>query len=415
MSVFICLFPLNSIGLLCLSLILIFIAYYFLFVNKNKTIITNNKTKNSNQIKIKHINPIFRNNLIITTEYHCPSLLFKHIYCYEIYKLNSIKNAVYLAFTVTSKDQIKIIKINILDKSMHELISLKYEDFPKKIKYFNDKLGNNEYLFICFSKKMIIYLIKAENKFKKILEYEQKGKVGGRIILTKILPIFDFEIMFNKFDNNIYLIVTFIYSGSCTSEVRDIKILNFKNNKLILMNEIKSSIRFEPFISGLFLIWEDNISQKPYLITNIYNNLKIIDMFNIKSCFISQDNQIDGFNRNLGENGCIIQTKDNDYLYLTDNEGSLTIVNLREKEKIKQIDIKGDHIYFIDNWNEKYIIIGSLKYIYVFNTDINKIMSKYFTGFNTGRIHHMMKFFYEEKNFYSICVGGSDNIIRLFF
>ena len=410
MNSFISLFPLENI----IFFFLIFITYYFWFViNKSISKVLENKSTNFNSAKAKNLNPIFRNNLIITKEYYCPSLINKNLSCYEIYKLNKIKNTIYIAFTITSKVQIKIIKINLLNKAITELISLKYDNFVKKIKYFYDKLQNKEYLFICLNKKIMIYLFKAENKLKKILEYEQKGKAGGRVISTIILSIYDFEIFFNKFNNNIYLIVTFIYSGSCTSFVRDIKILKFNNNKLFLINEIKSSIRDEIFISSLFLIWEDNIFKKTFLITNIYNNLRIIDIFNIKSSFI--ENKIDGFNQHLGEKGCIIHSKEHDYLYLGDNEGHLRIINLRKKQIIKQINIPENFIFFIDNWNDKYIIIGDAAYIYVFNTDINKIISKYLSIFNKGRIHHIKKFFYEEYNFGSLCVSESDNIIRLFY
>jgi hypothetical protein len=303
----------------------------------------------------------------------------------------------------------------LLNKAITELISLKYDNFVKKIKYFYDKLQNKEYLFISLNKKILIYLFKAENKLKKILEYEQKGKAGGRVISTIILPIYDFEIFFNKFDNNIYLIVTFLYSGSCTSSVRDIKILNFNNNKIFLINEIKSSIRYEPFISSLFLIWEDNISKKIFLITNIYNNLTIVDIFNFKNSFIDPNNQINGITKDLGKNGCIIQNNENDYLFLGDYEGHLRVINLRTKQIIKQINTEIKSIVFIDNWNDKYIIIGDISCIYVFDTDINRIISKYLFDSNKKGIYHIIKFFYEEYNFYSLCIGCFDKIIRLFY
>ena len=50
-------------------------------------------------------------------------------------------------------------------------------------------------------------------------------------------------------------------------------------------------------------------------------------------------------------------------------------------------------IVFIDNWNDKYLIIGDISSIYVFNTDINRIISKNLSIFNKGRIHHNKKFF----------------------
>ena len=73
--------------------------------------------------------------------------------------------------------------------------------------------------------RVLPFLIQVENKLKKILEYEQKGKAGGRVISTTIIPIYDFEIFFNKFDNSFYLTVIFKYFESYISSVRDIKIL----------------------------------------------------------------------------------------------------------------------------------------------------------------------------------------------
>ena len=414
---FICLFPLDNIKLFFISLLFIFIFYYFWFLkNNNKSKILGNKAKILNVKKSAILNPIFKNNLIITKEYYCPPIFIRNLYCYEIYKLNSINDTIYIAFTNTSKVEIKIIKINLLNKEITELFLLKFVTFIKKIKYFYDKLQNKEYLFICCDKKIIIYLIKAEKKFKKVLEHEQKGRVGGRVISTQILTIYDFELFFNKFDNNIYLIVTYLYSGSCTSDVRDIKIFKFNYNELYLINEIKSSISTYILLNcTLFLFWEDNISEKIFLITNIYDNLKIIDIFNIKSSFIYKDNEIDGFNQHLGGNGCIIQNKEKEHLYIVDNYGYLRIINLRNKQIIKQIKILGEClVVFIDNWNNKYIIIGTALYIYVFNIDINKIISKY-VSISAGRIHHIKKFFYKEYNFYSLCVSGNDKIIRLLF
>ena len=364
--------------------------------------------------KANNLNPIFKNNLIITKDYHSPSFLNRNSYYYEIYKLNIVKNAIYIAFASASKDQIKIIKMNLSDKKITELISLKYDNFPQKIKYFYDKIKNKEYLFISFYEKIIIYLIQTEKEFKTILEYEQKGEAGGRLKPIHILPIHDFEIFLNKFDNNIYLIVTFVYYVGCGKDVRDIKLFKFNNNKLDLINEIKSNINNKLFITTLFLIWEDNISKKIFLVTNIDRNLKIIDIFNFKESYIDRNSQIDGINQDLGDKGFIIQNKENDYLYLGNNEGQLRIINLRTKQIIKQLNIEV-FINFIDNWNDKYIIIGNFSDIYVFDIEINKIISKYSFNFNKNKAQKIKKFLSEEYNFYSLCIGESDKIIRLFF
>ena len=129
-------------------------------------------------------------------------------------------------------------------------------------------------------------------------------------MIIKKLSIHDFEIFFNTFDNCNYLIIIFINSGTCcTSDVRKIKILKFHENKLFPINEFSSNIIYEPLNCRLFLFLEDSIFKKIFLITNIYDKLKIIDIFNFKKSFIYQYAQIDGFEQYLGDNGCIIQKK----------------------------------------------------------------------------------------------------------
>ena len=52
--------------------------------------------------RTKKLNPTFKNNLIITKEYYNPSLFKKIIYCYEIYKLNNIKDSIYIVFSIST-------------------------------------------------------------------------------------------------------------------------------------------------------------------------------------------------------------------------------------------------------------------------------------------------------------------------
>ena len=415
-------FFIENIKIFFLSLFFIIMFYYFAFgKNKYRSLRKEVKTKTkeiktkTKENKTKTPNPIFNNNIIITKEYNCPSFFNKVVYYYEIYKLNNNKDSIYIALSTNSNSEnyIKIIKMNISNKHITELTKFKVENFAKKIKYFNDTTQNKEYLFISFNKKIIIYLIKTEKKFTNILEYTQEGNMGGIAIYAGILPIHDFTIFFNKLDNTNYLIITFIYSSGCMSIKRKIKILKFDKNKLYPINEIKSTIRDKTF-NTLFLLWEDFINKKIFLITNIYDKLKIINIsFNFENSFIYTNNRIDGFEQFLGDYGCIIyNNKKDDSLYIGDNKGILSIINLRNKQIIKQIKIKElDCIIFIDNWDDKYIIIGNIPYIYVYNININKIISKYYLG----TICHIEKFFYKEFEFYSLCVGGRDKTIRLLY
>ena len=415
---YISLFFLENIKQFILSFIIITFVYYFLFVrNKDKSRSSKTITKKLGQNK-KILNPIFKNNIIITKESNCiPVLEEKKINYFEIYKLNKVKNILYIAFTVAFQKQIKIIKMNLIDKETAELQTIKCDNYAKKIKYFYDELEDKEYLLINCNNKIIIYLIQTESKFKKLLEYQQEGSAGGIVVSYQILPIYDFEIIINKFNNKIYLLVIFIYQSGCMSRSKSIKILELNKNQLISINNIKSDFIYD--ILPFFLIWEDNINKRLFLITNNYQNFKImckiIDIFNNESFYIQEDDKTVLFEQSQDEYGCIVQNKENDYLYLGDNEGSLKIINLRSKKIIKKISHKVNSIVFMENWNNKYIIIGDTTSIYVFDININQIISRYLSIFDTGIINNIKKIINEEYNFYLLCIAGDNNIIKLLY
>ena len=111
--------------------------------------------------------------------------------------------------------------------------------------------------------------------------------------------------------------------------------------------------------------------------------------------------------------GCIINIKDNkNYLYLINNKlGLLMIIDLNLKEKVKELKII-DNIESIFNWNNNYILFSSKKYIYTFDTIINRIINK--TSINSSQnIASINKFIFEENNFYSLIVDVSDEIISI--
>ena len=130
---YISLFFLENIKQFILSFIIITFVYYFLFVrNKDKSRSSKTITKKLGQNK-KILNPIFKNNIIITKESNCiPVLEEKKINYFEIYKLNKVKNILYIAFTVAFQKQIKIIKMNLIDKETAELQTIKCDNYAKK-------------------------------------------------------------------------------------------------------------------------------------------------------------------------------------------------------------------------------------------------------------------------------------------
>lgn len=391
-----------------------------------------NKSYEPIQINSKKpvINPIFKNNIILFKNYKYLEMMNKNMDCYELYQLKNIKDAFYIAFT-NINNFLEIHKYNISSNNHYNIVILKTENPAIKIKYFYDNIKSKEYLFILSKEAIIIYSIKNEKIFKEILKYSEMGKIGGRVSYTRILPIYNFDIIFNKLTNTNYLIISFVFSGSCTSDVKKIKILKFCENKLHPINEIVFAYNsfYNSFIlkDYLFLFWEDRYEKKTYLITNVYNKLKFLDIFCREYSFISMDKtkEIPGFEESFGNGGCIINNnKDNEYLYifgrnkLKDENGILSIIDLKEKQIIKKIEINYifDFYSCLINFNDKKIIIGDFFSFYIFDIDNNKIISRYSICSNfEKRILSIKTLYNMEYNKYFLTSCGRDNVIRLFY
>ena len=189
---------------------------------------------------------------------------------------------------------------------------------------------------------------------------------------------------------------------------KKINILKFEKERFIIVKKI-NTYDSEIFAKKLFLIWEDNITNLNYLLYNQYNELVLT---RIDGNEIGDKINLEGFS--FGDYlGCIISNKDNkSYLYLIDNKsGLLIIIDLNLKKKVKDLKIDDD-IGSIINWNNNYIIFSSKKYIYTFDTNIDRIINK--TSINLGKnIVSINKFIFEENNFYSLIVDISNEIISI--
>ena len=109
---------------------------------------------------------------------------------------------------------------------------------------------------------------------------------------------------------------------------------------------------------------------------------------------------------------CIINDENNkDYLYICDGTGILTIFDLNKKEIIKEIQIMKD-ITSILNWNNKCIIISTIKNIYTFDTNINKFISKYLIDTN-GEIISIKKVNRDKYHPLYLCFSTSEGIIGI--
>jgi len=376
-------------------------SFFNYFNNKNNP-------EKENIINIKPINlpnPNFRiKQTIIKSYQNCKKIYFK-LSCYEIYKLNNIKSSFFIAY----RNKENITQISKYDfKETTNITTIKID--PMQIKYFYDYINNKEYLFIQNIKEIHIFSILNENLYEKIYEYKEEGSLsrGFAGCYHGLLPIYDFLIFNDKYNKINYLIISFFYRADCTSMSKKINILKFEKEKFIIVKQIKT-YDSEIYDKKLFLIWEDNTTNLNYLIYNCFNEIILsrIDSNETEDKIILKDFSYGDYL------GCIINIKDNkNYLYLINNKlGLLMIIDLNLKEKVKELKII-DNIESIFNWNNNYILFSSKKYIYTFDTIINRIINK--TSINSSQnIASINKFIFEENNFYSLIVDVSDEIISI--
>ena len=126
--------------------------------------------------------------------------------------------------------------------------------------------------------------------------------------------------------------------------------------------------------------------------------------------------------------GCIINLSNNnynnDYLYLyfkeenvvfenDSSKGNFIIIDLLNRKIIKKIKLN-KHVQSILNWNNKNLILRSDKSFYIFDTRINKIISRYsnFPDEDEGVFFGIKIFFSIKNNFYLF--AAKRNIMFIF-
>ena len=376
----------------------------FSYFSNNKNIQEKENIKNTKSIILP--NPNFRiKQTIVKSNQNCKNICFKLLSCYEIYKLTNIKSSFFIAYR--NKENItQISKYDFKETTNITTINIA----PMQIKYFFDDINNKEYLFIQKINEIHVFSILNENSYEKIYVYKEEGSQsrGAAGCYFGLLPIYDFLLFNDKYNKINYLVISFFYRVDCSSMSKKINILKFEKERFIIVKKI-NTYDSEIFAKKLFLIWEDNITNLNYLLYNQYNELVLT---RIDGNEIGDKINLEGFS--FGDYlGCIISNKDNkSYLYLIDNKsGLLIIIDLNLKKKVKDLKIVDD-IGSIINWNNNYIIFSSKKYIYTFDTNIDRIINK--TSINLGEnIVSINKFIFEENNFYSLIVDISNEIISI--
>ena len=377
---------------------------------KDKTY-KSNTTKN---LKIK--NPIFKKIQSLSNDI-CIS--------FEIYQLKSKNNSIYIAFISESRCII-FYKYEDKSKMFKEIYSLEINTeylFPQiESKYFYNPLNNKEYIFVLRSNEEIIevYLIEDENKFKKInLEYKGIHRKG----FNKNLSTDSFEVFYNEYDKNVYIIISYIiYEYGCFSDepldiYKYIDIIVLKKKKLELIKTVTFDLKNDGEV--LHLIYKNENNKKNYIIIILNNNIQIIEItnkFKVENLLEINDKLNDflklvkidyRFNNNVEIkftcHPCLINKGiNNDYLYIANNkknkESDLVIIDLFKRKSFKFINLTF-LVRSLVNWNNNNIIFISLDSFYIFDINTHQIVTKYINIDNGKTILNAKPFFSKEHEF----------------
>lgn len=371
-----------------------------------------------------------KNEKILIEDYKPGGNDYYNTSSYEIYNIKSIKDSFFIAYPSNEEEgTVKICKYKYSNNRIEILFTLNNLDKVMKIKYFYEPISKKEYLFIQLERALIIYLIKNEKEYILIEDY-RKGLGGILSFVTKYflaLPISNFEICFNKYNNKSYLIIAFYKNVGCTMKQNDIHIFNFQNDNLIL---IKNFIYESRYLVNFCLIYEDKYKKSLNLMLNLKEHiLKILDLSdeikNIEN--IEQipciENIMQGFNEKDIMHFYSLNKGCN---FNNDNNGRNDIICLNCWDKIFLIDLLEKKIINIINL-EKYLISGTIKSvvnsgndkiiflslneIFIFNIFNKQLLLKY--NLKYGSLHRpvFLKTFYFH-NSELIFIDGTDNKIR---
>ena len=424
---------------------------------KKNTNINSQKPKidESNEInKIKSL-ILFHNEELLKF----PSPIFKHFKNfnsnnddydfnskYYIYKLKDINDAFYISFLIYGKgivickyyyekemfEIINTIKINI---SILEEIMIRniYNDLDKKEYLFVEKGDDN----------LFIYLIKNEKNYELInkddckdidldLDLDLFGRRDSFTIIRNIKDINLFEVIYNQFDKNIYIIT--VYDIGYEQEIfkhynsKEFSIKIFKENKLISYN-LNYSDYDEYYREVKDLIYKDKNSNKYYILSFIRNNFRMIEIkeyisnktidIDIISGFkyiVNSEKEIktieDFFDKDFFYFNAKIFYQHNDtYLYISrakEDISEIIVINLFKRAIYKQFKLK-IVIQSFEFWGLKYLIILSNNSIYIFDLYTCQIITKYSNILIEDYITRIKTYFSKKNNFYGLFISSQYN------
>ena len=301
---------------------------------ENSLIVPNLKSVENNKNIIEIPNPNFINKEKISDNYLHNS--------FEIFKLNKINDAFYFAFSTLEKTGLNIYKYYYKTKKFKIIYYIKNLNFSDKlIKYFYNPIENNEYLYILNCSTIYIYLILNESNYLLINSINKHYDH-----YYDLYSIIYFDLIYNQYNKNIYFILysTYWNNQNC---IELTQVLNNKHN-LITSFPVKNDYNY---FKIKLLLYEDKFSQK-YNIIIIKSNLpKIIEIkneynynnleVNFEDVILSQKGLqklnnfcYESFHKNIN----IISENNKDYLYISNIEGKIFIIDLSKRELVNEIN-----------------------------------------------------------------------------
>ena len=350
----------------------------------------------------------------------------RYISHFEVYNLKSIKESFFIAFSFASpyaKGLLKIYKYNYINHHFEEIFKLEDDKFIMGIKYFYEPSSQKEYLFINMINMIHIFYIKNEKEFDLIYNQEFDKEVKKS----------NYEIIYNKFDQKSYLIISKLTTGMYPIPINDLYIYEFKDNQLILLNSFLYNMGI---YKNLLLFHEDNNTKNIYLfliIEGIYKYMPINKKEEFMAAkFVSNFFESETENPNkqyqvfasieekknfkFFEYGCVVYRNNNDdLLYLSDKLGNINILNLNKKKLVKELSLNiNSEIQSFLNYNNKNIIVGIKNALLIFDIKNNQIINKYRIDFGEKEyLLSIKKFISNDKKFCSLFVDGTDKKIRI--
>ena len=364
---------------------------------------------------------------------------------YYIYKLKDINDAFYISFLMYGKgivifkyyyekemfEIINTIKINV---SFEEdiMIGIIYNEFDKKEYLFVEKGPDN----------LFIYLINNEKNYELINKDECEDNnidldldlVGGRDSFSRLKDIKDinlFEVIYNQFDKNIYIITVYDI-GYQKGDFRhynskEFSIKIFKENKSISYKLNYSGYDDDEYSSELNdLIYEDKNSNKYYILSFIEKNYRMIEIKEYNSnetidielisdikCIVNSEKDIktieDFFDQNFFYfNAKIFYQNNATYLYISrakEDISEIIVIDLFKRTIIKQFKLNIE-IQTFEYWGLKYLIILSNNSIYIFDLYTCQIITKYSNIIIEDYIYRIKTYFSKKNNFYGLLISS---------